>query len=179
MRYLRFIVAVPLALAIAFIAGAAEPAQAEGKSIDFRKQPSWEIKNAKITSNGRSTKMPQGTLIDRITIEADAVSGKDDALNGKFALTCSLFSPQKDLPGQRKGHWYVRGDWTISDPSAPSEQLKYRHTPAVVKGSITADLTFNPLKTPGKINGSVRLIYGKKGTFSGNEKFEGSLRINQ
>ena len=180
MRYLRFMVAVTvIALAMAFIAGAAEPDQAAGKTGDFRKQHAWEIKNAKITNNGTSTKMPQGTLIDSITIEADAVSGEGDTIQGKFALTCSLFSPQKSLPGQQKGHWYVRGNWTIKDPSAPPEQLKYRHTPAVVKGAITADLTFNPLKTPGKINGSVRLVSGKKGAFSGNEKFEGSLRIIQ
>ena len=158
--------------------GFAEQDRSADTVKDFRRQRAWEISNAKVSGSGSVTRMPQGSLIDRITVEGDARSKEGaTALNGKFTLILSLFAPAQNMTGQKKGHWYVRGDWTISDPEVPPEQLRYRHTPAVVKGTMTADLAFNPLKTAGRINGAVRLTSGKKGSFSGNERFEGSLKF--
>ncbi|HEY6837861.1 MAG TPA: hypothetical protein VI389_03880 [Geobacteraceae bacterium] len=180
MNYMRLLLgAFGLAAATLIMTGSAEPDQSTREHKDFRKQRLWSIENTKTVGNGTMSRTPQGSLVDRITMEGEASSGEGaTALKGKFTMILSVFTPEKDMAGQKKGHWYVRGDWTISDPLAPPEQLKYRHTPAVVKGTMNADLRFNPLKAPGQINGYVRLVSGKKGIFAGSEKFEGNLKIS-
>ena len=100
-------------------------------------------------------------------------------------MTLSAFSPSRPLPGQEPGRWYVEGVWTLTDPTAPPTALKARHSAAIIRGRIKAELPFNPIGSgrpfdaamliPMSMNGG-QWAQGK-GTWWVDEHFGGTISI--
>jgi hypothetical protein len=144
----------------------------------------WELAGATVVSPGKTFKTKQGVLITGCVIEAAAAgTGRAPLEAGVFRLKFTAFSPYQDMPRQKAGRWYVQGDWTITDEAADPKLVKVRHNPSVVKGSLKACLSFNPLAQSGPVTASVRVPRmaegaGRgQGSFQGNELFEGTLQM--
>jgi len=144
---------------------------------------SWQISNASVIDPGRTEIIKQGFFTSGYTVEATATGG-DPLPQGRFEMVLEAFSPNRDMPGQRAGYWYVKGTWAIVDPNASPEAKKARHSPAVVEGTLLAELPFNPATTPGTLTATIRLLSltggrwnRSSGTFTGNEKFEGTIDV--
>lgn len=149
----------------------------------------WELKDARVVNPGASMAVPQGTLINGYTIEATATPiGDAGSVKAKFRMTASLFSPNGTMAGQKVGHWYMTGIWTITD-SKEVIPAKVRHSPGMLSGRFLAELPFNPASASGKVDATLllsgvsapghRAAAGGKGTFSGNEKFEGRIQFSK
>jgi hypothetical protein len=147
----------------------------------------WQITNARVIDPGQTTSSDEGILTTGYTIEAKAkTTSKSMLQDGNFQMVVTVFSPKTDMPGQKAGHWYLNGQWTITDAKATSSEKKARHSKSKIKGTLTADLLFNPAVKTGDIEAKVRTPMSPatgrwsqgKGTFSGNALFEGSLVLN-
>lgn len=148
---------------------------------------SWQLLDSEVVSPGETLTGSTGILTKGYVVEARAVSAQGSApvRNGRYTVDMTAFSPQKNLPGQKAGFWYVRGTWTLTDLPADSEQLKAHHNPETIKGIIEAELPFNPLTEGGNFDAQVRMPMALgaagwasgNGTFTGNERFEGTLNL--
>jgi hypothetical protein len=147
----------------------------------------WNVTNARMVNAGRTERVQNGVLSAGYIVEADAAATDPSApmQRGTFRITLTAFSPAMDMPGQKAGAWYVQGDWSITDEKATEKEKAARHSPTVIKGSLTAELAFNPASDRGTVNALIRLPLSPadrraagKGTFSGNEKFEGMITLN-
>ncbi len=190
-RKLKIMIGGAILLTVFLVAASAvaAPAAAEAQAGQASKaiNQSWQLTNAKIVNSGQTAVTKEGTLITGFTVEATATTTDPAASfqTGKFQLALTMFSPSKDLPGQKAGRWYVYGDWSITDPNASPEMLEAKHSPAVIKGKVSADLSFNPAAVrrafTAKKKVSMALMGGQwlKGqvTVSFNTKFEGTLSI--
>ena len=93
-------------------------------------------------------------------VEAFALArtGRASVVRGAFRMTLSVFTPRVNLPGQVAGRSYVTGAWTVTNLMAPPADLLVRHNQYVVKGSLNAELAFNPLSQaqllPGMLQGA-------------------------
>jgi hypothetical protein len=158
---------------------AASAVNAEPTTID------WWLSNSRVVSEGITAATGEGVLTTGYEIEAAAnTPAGSQSPKGIFSVTVSIFSPNHDMPGQKAGMWYVQGSWNIKDP-APGAQPARRRDANVVRGTLSGELAFNPSKDAGHIDARVLLLRSAsasrkmsgKGTFSGNEKFEGALSI--
>jgi len=149
----------------------------------------WRLSNARIVKPGQTMEATEGTIISGYTIRADAqAEGSAPIPQGRFTVTLTIFSPRQDMPGQKAGFWYLRGDWSLAGLDVDPASLKKRHLRDAYHGTLVAELPFNPTVAPGTIEASVKIApigpsgtrsrgsKGKvlgKGKFLGNEKFEG------
>ncbi len=120
----------------------------------------WQLTDVQVVNRGQTVATQEGILTTGYTVEATARSKEGNLVpEGKFQLTLTAFSPHRDMPGQRAGRWYIQGDWVITDVNANEneEEAKARHSPAIVKGALLADLTFNPATEPGAFTAWSRL----------------------
>ncbi len=148
----------------------------------------WQVTDAKVVSPGTTGRAPDGTLTQGYAVEAVAVATTPGTPvpRGVFQLTVTAFRPLRDLPGQKAGVWYVRGTWSVTDEQASAAELAARHSPAVVRGSLSAELTFDPAVQAGAVEALLTLPLSPdggrwsrgSGSFSGNERFEGEMRID-
>lgn len=148
---------------------------------------SWQLLDSEVVNPGETLTGSTGILTKGYVVEARAVSAQGSApvRTGRYTVDMTAFSPQKDLPGQKAGVWYVRGTWTLTDLPADSDQLKAHHNPGTIKGFIETELPFNPLTEGGNFDAQVRVPMAPgaagwasaNGTFTGNERFEGTLNL--
>lgn len=112
----------------------------------------WRLTDVKIVNAGSTVKIQEGTLTSGIVIEATAWarSRTEVIQSGRYQLTLSVFAPATDMPGQPAGYWYLQGAWTISDYKADKSTLAVRHNPYTVKGSLSANLAFDPVSVRGQ-----------------------------
>lgn len=175
-------------LAIALIAvGASQEVSAEpgkSKAAITKDKQLWEISKAKVVSPGEAVELPEGTLYTDYVIEAKVKAAKGKAMpKGDFLISVQAFSPNEDMPGQKKGLWYVKGDWQITKDGATEADLEPKHSAARLGGTLLAELPFNPATESGPLAAKVRIPMSPDGggwsqgdlTFSGNEKFEGAM----
>lgn len=147
----------------------------------------WELSGPTISGAARTETMDEGALVSGFTLSANAAA-MDDSLpfrDGRFQATLSAFSPSRPMPGQKPGRWYIEGVWTITDPTASAAALKARHSSAIIRGRIKAELPFNPIGAgrpfdavmliPMSMNGG-QWAQGK-GTWSVDEHFGGTISI--
>lgn len=105
----------------------------------------WKLSGVHLVDKGREAKLPEGSLISDYVIEADASSDNQAVVaNGKLRLQLSLFSPKQSQHGQKKGFWYVRGKWMLSDTNAPEAAAGSRVLPGRIGGSVLAELPASP-----------------------------------
>lgn len=146
----------------------------------------WQLTDARVLGSGKSAATEEGTLITDYLVEATATAtGESPVKLGQFRLSLTIFSPKKDMPGQKAGLWYLRGSWSITDEKAKMEAKKSRHHEAVVRGQLSSVLEFNPAANPGPIDAQIIIpassIQGKMrrggGAFSVDETFTGKLDV--
>lgn len=173
---------VPLILLVSVSVLAASPSIQQAPIVN--EIVIWRLADVQVVNKGQTVVIPEGRLTAGYTIEANATSQEGDLVpEGKFQLTLTAFSPRQDMPGQRAGRWYIHGNWTITDVNASEEEANARHSPAIIRGALLADLTFNPATDPGAFTAWTRLPMSPaggrwrkgEGTFSVNERFEGDL----
>ncbi|MBP7690021.1 MAG: hypothetical protein KA765_19050 [Thermoflexales bacterium] len=157
MRHLRLTILVIAALVcLPVLSVFAAPAAPSGP-VDLS---SWWLAKVKVVSAGTTVNTPQGSLTTDYVVEAFALArtGRASVVRGAFRMTLSVFTPRVDLPGQVAGRSYVTGAWTVTNLMAPPADLLVRHNQYVVKGSLNAELAFNPLSQaqllPGMLQGA-------------------------
>ncbi len=148
----------------------------------------WQLSGAKVINQGQTKTVKPGVITRDYTVEATATSitPSTPVRKGTFRATLTAFSPASDMPGQKAGMWYVQGKWRITDDSATKKEKDARHSPAVVDGSISAELLFNPAASAGDITASIDMPSSPaagvwtvgKGRFTGNERFEGDIEVS-
>jgi hypothetical protein len=148
----------------------------------------WQLTEAKVINPGTVGTLTEGSMRSGIKIEAKAVTQTPGAIfpEGTFIITMNAFSPAADMPGQKAGSWYLRGEWTITAPHADPEILKARYNPYSVSGMLTGTVPYDPATTLGMLEAEVRLQRGGSkprtgrmptGSFSGTTIIEGKLTI--
>ncbi|MCU0836430.1 MAG: hypothetical protein MUC77_18660 [Chromatiaceae bacterium] len=147
----------------------------------------WQLTQARVLSHGVTTRVPVGTLTEDYLVEAVATATTDGTPvpQGRFEISVSAFQPARDMPGQKAGVWYVRANWAVMDEQASEEEQAARHSPSIVRGSLSAELPFNPANTAGTMDAAVRLPMSPDGgrwsrgdgTFTGSQVFEGEIQI--
>ena len=180
-KYALTVILLGLVLVLLVGSAAAKP------PVTVNNQVIWELKKAVIVSTGTTQDTPEGVFIQGVVVEAMAKTKSGKTIpEGTFRLSFDLFRPNMDMPGQKAGFWYVVGSWTISKKDAAPESLKARHSPDIVQGSIKAELTFNPLESPGNWSALASLPMSPaaerwsrgKGSLSLNAAFTGDLYLD-
>jgi hypothetical protein len=123
----------------------------------------WQLTQARVLNPGATTISPQGTLTSGYVLEATAKAIDPDTpvQNGTFKIDLNAFSPSQDMPGQKAGTWYVRGDWQITKRNIAAAEQDARHGPSFLNGSLSVELPFNPA-TEGPVNAAVSLSRRRK-----------------
>lgn len=159
-RRLKLIPLVALALLLALSATSATAQRGTGVRLRPEKATwSWQFVNATVVNPGLTSSEPEGLLTANYIVEGDALALADGTpvSQGRFQLVLTAFQPRRNLPGQRAGRWHLSGAWTITDVNATAQQLRARHSAAVVKGTLDAVLTFNPLASPQAFEAKTRI----------------------
>lgn len=105
----------------------------------------WDLTHMTLAGSGQVIDMDEGTFVRGMVVEAQAVARGGPLLpRGTFRLTFDVFCPNRDMPPQRAGNYYVVGDWTITQEGASVEAAAARHSAAVINGRLQAELPFNP-----------------------------------
>jgi hypothetical protein len=144
----------------------------------------WNLHNGRVVQYGTTMEIAEGSLTTGYTIEALALREGSTSADEKFLLTLTVFSPRQDRLGQKAGRWYLRGSWSITEEQAKPEERRTRYGPGEAKGTLTAELSFNPITEAGIIHGRIRMSRLARaggngaGTFQGNQLFEGKLSIS-
>lgn len=148
----------------------------------------WQLTHARVLSPGVTTRVPVGILTDGYVVEAvaTATTAETPVALGRFEISVSAFQPARDMPGQKAGVWYVRGNWAVMDEQASDEEKAARHSPSIVRGGLSAELPFNPASTTGTLDAAVSLPASPDGgrwargdgAFSGSQMFEGEMHIS-
>lgn len=147
----------------------------------------WQLNDPTVVDPPEVSETDEGILVTGYAIEAAASASEDSAplTRGKFRLALTIFRPKVDMPGQKAGVWYLRGSWTLNEESPNPKARRARHGPGILKGDLSAELSFNPLTHSGAVNARVRLpmshqggAWGRgQGTFTGNELFAGQMSV--
>jgi hypothetical protein len=146
----------------------------------------WYINHAKVVRNGQTAKTSIGTLTSGCVVEATATAIGDAPIEtGWFRITYTAFSPSRRIDNTESGRWHLHGDWSITAKRSRSTAGGGRRGSAVVKGSLSSLLPFNPMTSQGAIEAAISVPMsktGKKrmkraGNFYGNDRFEGQMLL--
>ncbi|HIJ94234.1 MAG TPA: hypothetical protein HPP94_00535 [Desulfuromonadales bacterium] len=159
------------------------------KELITQSEAGWQITNTTVVKASQAVTFRQGVIVDDYIVSGDAaaLSTATPIQKGKVRFTVNLFSPIRDMPGQRAGLWYLQGTWTITADDAKPELLKIRHNPYVIEGDIKAELANNPVDQPSaELAAKVYILNSMAagrwtngyGTYAGNGSFEGSITLN-
>ena len=136
----------------------------------------WDLTNGALAKPGKTIQSPQGQVYTGVVVKAAAVAhGQAPIDSGNFKIRYSIH--------EEAGKYILRGVWRITKQGAAKT---VHSTSDSLKGSLYAELPFNPATSPGTIQAKVSINptrrHGSKtvkadGYFTGNEKFEGTLTI--
>ncbi len=151
--------------------------QAQPSSHQAGKTSTWVLAQGAAVEAGKAVQSKEGQLSAGHEVQAVAqAKGPARVQAGNFTIKYTV--------QEKAGIYIVRGAWDLTKPGAAKTT---HHTPDSVKGTLYAELPFNPATTAGPIDAKVfvspKRRHGDKavkaeGTFSGNEKFEGTLTIS-
>lgn len=169
-----------LVVAMAFVGAAsllAQPVAAQpAMAATWQLSNGAQVHQGAPIHQGKVKQSQQGQVTAGITVHGDAVAnGPAPIASGKFSVRYSIH--------ENAGKFILRGVWRISKAGA----VKAVHsTSDSLKGTLYAELTFNPATTPGEIQAKVTINptrrHGGKtakanGTFTGDQNFNGILTI--
>lgn len=171
------------------ICPAAEAAGSKKAELITQSEIGWNITNARVVKVSPTVTSRYGVIVDEYVVSGDAtaLSAATPLQKGKIRFMVNLFSPARDMPGQRAGLWYLQGTWTITADDADPELLKIRHNPYVIEGDIKAELANNPLDQPtAELEAKVYILNSMAagrwtngyGAYTGTSTFEGSITLN-
>jgi len=165
-----------LFLAVALVLVSTSTLLAQPRSPKPALTRTWVLTQVKVVNSGKTSTTSEGTLTTGYVVQAAARSqGAKKTISGTFTINCSI--------EEKGGIYYLRGAWDITRVGAPR---KTHNTPNSMKGSLMAELPFNPATTTGTINAKTLATPKRRhggnevkaeGTFSGNEKFGGTLTL--
>jgi hypothetical protein len=151
---------------------------AQSASSGSAETVTWDLTQGTAVQSGKAALKGAEQLNAGNVKQAAAKSrGPAPVGDGKFTVNYTV--------QENAGKYILRGAWDITKEGALK---KGHHTPDSVKGLLYAELPFNPATTSGNIEAKVlvapMLRHGAKeakaqGTFTGNEKFEGTLAITK
>jgi hypothetical protein len=135
---------------------------------------------ARLVEPGTTRRSDEGTLTVGRVVEGSTIGLGDLATfrEGSFRVDVSVFTPARDMPGQRVGFSYVTAAWSVSKPDATT----VRHSSGVLNGTMTAETAFDPTSENGTITAVARMpagptIRAASGTFTGSERLEGQMLL--
>ena len=178
MSRLRSRFSLPMCLLVlALVLISASTLWAQPASNQPAKTMTWTLSHDRVVSPGTTTTAADGTTITTGYVVQAAAQAKGPAkvATGKFTINCSI---------QQKtdGTYQLQGAWDITREGAAKAA---HHTPDSIKGTLSANLT----AWPGSINNGQALVgpmrrHANKeakaaGTFSGDDKFNGTLSITR
>jgi hypothetical protein len=152
--------------------------------VEPRKIVGWYLDHAKVVRNGQAVKTSIGSLGSGCVVEATATAIGDAPIEtGRFRIIYTAFSHSKRIDNTESSQWHISGDWTITATGGRSRARGSRNGSAVLKGSLSSLLLFNPMASKGTIKATISVPMsrtGKKrlmgdGTFYGNDRFEGQM----
>jgi hypothetical protein len=107
----------------------------------------WQLSDLRILFPATVVEQPAGTLADSYVLGGKATDPTSALVKeGDFQLILGAFWPNKDLPGQPTGKWYVSGSWMITDLTVPTPMIRLRQPPGVVTGKLVATFDNDPTK---------------------------------
>ena len=107
----------------------------------------WQLTNLRLTP-AKVIELPTGTLAETYLLVGATTAPTNTLIKeGNFQLVLSAFWPKQDLPGQPAGKWYVKGTWTITDPTVPTPVVRQRQPPGVVTGMLVTTLDHDPTQS--------------------------------
>jgi hypothetical protein len=165
-----------LFLAVALVLISTSTLLAQPPSNQAGKTTTWVLSQGAAVAAGKAVQSKESQLTAGHEVQAVAqAQGPAHVQAGNFTIKYTV--------QEKAGIYIVRGAWDLTKPGAPKTT---HHTPDSVKGTLYAELPFNPAITAGTIDAKVfvspKRRHGDKavkaeGTFSGNEKFEGTLTL--
>ena len=148
------------------------------KSAATRKKvATWQLGQLRVLSPGAFKKLPEGRFTEGYTVTAPARAvGDVPFTDGTFTMTIGSFTPDKDMPKQPTGSWYVKGAWRLvrTGSKVPAGA---RHSPEAIQGQVIAKLPIDP--TVGKGGWSATLRTPKGATFGTLSNLAGTLTVNE
>lgn len=130
--------------AVPATSSAIPPTVTSAVSPALAKDLAWTLSNIVIDHPGRASTLATGNIIRYVLRgSANSTSGTN-IKEGAFQLIVSAFQPSHDMPGQRAGRWYIRGDWSITDAQAPTPMRGQRHRRGVLAGTLVSEMDANP-----------------------------------
>lgn len=151
---------------LAFFFGTTSLAQGEeyygeARNTFANAQVTWQLKNVRKASPGQEVRLKEGQHVHEYVLEADAESSQQDIFSNfskaRFRMNVDVFSPNRDMPGQTKGKWYVQGKWTLEPDVRDQGALQAGALTGAVSGRIQAELSFNPTVVNKAWQGSARI----------------------
>jgi hypothetical protein len=104
----------------------------------------WALSTIRVVDAGTLTNAKEGALRTGIVLRANAKArGTAPVGAGTWTATLTSFTPAQDMPGQKAGVYYVRGEWQLRGRGASGDH-RVRHDRDLVKGMLVAELTFDP-----------------------------------
>ena len=179
-----------LLLALLCFGAAAQAAQTGSPSG----QAVWQLTRATVADQGKRVETAQGILIQGYVLEAQAGApaparqpARANGLSAAgFRVELTIFSPSKDMPGQKAGRWYLRGQWTLLPAGRAPEARQRRHTayPAlqgILLGECDSDPTSGAVPLTAQLKLPPKQSAGKwvrgMGTFSGDSLMNGTVAL--
>ena len=142
-----------------------------------KKVATWQIGPLAVLSPGAVKRLPEGKFTEGYTVTAFArASAAAPFPEGTFTMTLASFTPDKDMPKQPKGFFYVKGAWRLvrTGSKVPAGA---RHSPEALQGQVVAKLPVDP--TAGKGGWSATLRTPKGATFGTLSDLAGTLTVNE
>jgi hypothetical protein len=104
----------------------------------------WTLSDIAMEHPGQTSALADGMIVRYLLRGSVSTTGGTDTKEGTLQLVVSAFQPNHDMPGQRAGRWYIRGDWSITDSQAPSPMRGQRHRRGELAGTLVSELDANP-----------------------------------
>lgn len=172
------------AVLLAALAAAASTV-AGGTARAAERTASWSVGPLEVVAKGKVRRMAEGTLVDGYGLRAPARLRGDGPLDeATLVLLLSTFHPAKDLPGQPKGLYYVKGTWRLV-PAKPAAGGGARSRAEGLQGSLTAALPSDPTAGGGGFTlrtrvspGGGRGVRAGDGTLTVNDRLEAELNLS-
>jgi hypothetical protein len=104
----------------------------------------WTLGDITVDRLGQPSTLVDGIAIRYVLRGSASVTGGTSIKEGTFQLVVSAFQPSHDLPAQRAGRWYIRGDWSITNAEAQTQMRGQRHRQGVLAGTLVSEMDENP-----------------------------------
>jgi hypothetical protein len=114
----------------------------------------WTLTGPQLVTRGSFDVTSEGRLRMGFTVQMFATASDSVApfRRGVLRLTLSAFAPERDMPGQPAGFWYVTGSWRLSDAALEGDEAAVRHAPSTLQGVLAARAAFDPgRRGPGRV----------------------------